>query len=152
MKADLDATIENLSNDLQSSAGSNVFTESPVQKPEVPAPTQAEMEWFYSALSKSKTKPVVLSLIPPYAYSYVLLSRKIPSVMDLLDKNNLELPYNELIKLCQSTNIDITEEQIAQVQKDTISQASGTNFFKHRAGRIGASQSKAAAHSDPALP
>ena len=94
----------------------------------------------------------MLSLIPPYAYSYVLLSRKIPSVMDLFDKNNLELPYNELIKLCQSTNIDITEEQIAQVQKDTISQASGTNFFKHRAGRIGASQSKAAAHSDPALP
>ena len=44
MKADLDATIENLSNDLQSPAGSNVFTESPVQKPEVPAPTQAEME------------------------------------------------------------------------------------------------------------
>ena len=44
MKADLDATIENLSNDLQSSVGSNVFTESPVQKPEVPAPTQAEME------------------------------------------------------------------------------------------------------------
>ena len=72
--------------------------------------------------------------------------------MDLFDKNNLELSYNELIKLCQSTNIDITEEQIAQVQKDTISQASGTNFFKHRAGRIGASQSKAAAHSDPALP
>ena len=72
--------------------------------------------------------------------------------MDLFDKNNFELPYNELIKLCQSTNSDITEEQIAQVQKDTISQESGTNFFKHRAGRIGASQSKAAAHSDPALP
>ena len=94
MKADLDATIENLSNDLQSSAGSNVFTESPVQKPEVPAPTQAEMECFYSDLSKSKTKPVVLSLIPPYTYSYMLLSGKIPSVMDLFDKNNLELPYN----------------------------------------------------------
>ena len=94
MKADLDATIENLSNDLQSSAGSNVFTESPVQKPEVPTPTQAEMECFYSDLSKSKTKPVVLSLIPLNAYSYMLLSRKIPSVMDLFDKNNLELPYN----------------------------------------------------------
>ena len=38
------------------------------------------------------------------------------------------------------------------MQKDTTAQSSGTNFFKLRAGRIGASQSKAAAHSDPALP
>lgn len=38
------------------------------------------------------------------------------------------------------------------MQKDTIAQSSGTNFFKLRAGRIGASQSKAAAHSDPVLP
>ena len=38
------------------------------------------------------------------------------------------------------------------MQKDTIAQSSDTNFFKHRAGRIGASQSKVVAHSDPALP
>ena len=152
MKADLDATIENLPEDLQLSADSKVFTESPVQKPEVPAPTQAEMKNFYSELSKCKTKPVVLSLVPPHADSYVLPSRKIPTIMDLFNKNNLELPFNELLKICQSINIEITEEQIDQVQKDTIAQSSGTNFFKHRAGRIGASQSKAAAHSDPALP
>ena len=65
--------------------GSNVFTgtESPVQKPKVPVPTQVEVECFYSYLSKCKTKPVVLSLMLPYADSYMLLSRKIPSVMDL---------------------------------------------------------------------
>ena len=80
MKADLDATIENLPEDLQLSVDSKVFTESPVQKPEVPAPTQAEMENFYSELSKCKTKPVVLSLVPPYADSYVLPSRKIPTI------------------------------------------------------------------------
>ena len=152
MKADLDATIENLPDDLQLSADSKIFTESPVQKPEVPAPTQAEMESFYSEISKCQTKPVLLSLVPPYADSYVLPSRKIPTIMDLFDKNNLELPYNELLKICQSINIEITEEQIDQVQKDTIAQSSGTNFFKHRTGRIGASQSNAAAHSDPALP
>ena len=72
--------------------------------------------------------------------------------MDLFDKNNLELPYNELLRICQSTNIEITAEQINQVQKETIALSSGTNFFRHRPGRIGASQSKAAAHSDPALP
>lgn len=72
--------------------------------------------------------------------------------MDLFEKENLGLPYNELLQLGQSTNIEVTKEQIDLVQKDTISQSSSANFFKHRAGRIGASQSKAAAHSDPALP
>ena len=152
MKVDLDEMIENFTDDLQLSGISKVSTESAAPKPEIPAPTQAEVENFYSNLSKCQTKPVVLSLVPPYADSYVLPSRKIPTIMDLFDKNNLELPYNELIKICQSTNIEISEEQIDQVQKDTIAQSSGANFFKHRAGRIGASQSKAAAHSDPALP
>ena len=69
MKADLDTTIENLPEDLQLSADSKVFTESPVHKPEVPVPTQAQMENFYSELSKCKINPVVLSLIPPYADS-----------------------------------------------------------------------------------
>ena len=46
VKADLDETIENLNEGLRVSENSEVFTESPhgVQKPEVPAPTQAEME------------------------------------------------------------------------------------------------------------
>ena len=157
MKADLDTTIENLPKDLQLSADLKVFTESPVQKPEVPAPTQVQMENFYSELSKCKINPVVLSLIPPYADSYVLPSHKIPIIMDLFDKNNLELQFNELLKICQSINIEIlffkiTEEQSDHVQKDTIAKSSGTNVFKLRTGRIGTSQSKAAAHSDPALP
>ena len=58
------------------------------------------------------------------------------------------MPNNELLKICQSTNIQMTNQQIDQVQKDTIAQSSDTNIFKHRAGRIGASQSKAVAHSD----
>ena len=64
MKADLDETIEDLSEGLQVSENSEVFTESPVYKPEVPAPTQAEMENFYFDLSKCKTKPALLSLVP----------------------------------------------------------------------------------------
>ena len=38
------------------------------------------------------------------------------------------------------------------MQKDAIALSSGSNVFKHRAGRIGASQSEAVAHSDPAWP
>ena len=65
MKADLDETIENLSEGLQVSENSEVFSGSRVQKLEVPAPTQAEMENFYFDLSKCETKPMLLSLVPP---------------------------------------------------------------------------------------
>lgn len=66
--------------------------------------------------------------------------------MDLFDAKYLKLPYNDLVKVCQEIKIEITKEQIDQVQKDTVKQAKGNNFFKHRAGRIGASQSKAVAY------
>ena len=46
----------------------------------------------------------------------------------------------------------MSKEDITQIEKDTIEQSKGTNFFRHRAGRIGASQSKSASHSNPALP
>ena len=59
MKADLDETVENLNKGIQVV----VFTKSPVQKPEVPVPTQAEMANFYLDVSKWKTKPVLLSLM-----------------------------------------------------------------------------------------
>lgn len=103
-------------------------------------------------LSKCQTKPVLLSLISPYADSYVLPSRNIPAVMSLFDKKYLDLSYNDLVKVCQSIQIDITKEQIERVQIDTINQAKGNSFFRHRAGRIGASQSKAAASTNPSLP
>lgn len=67
-------------------------------------------------------------------------------------KKYLDLTYPELVKTCQEVNIEITKEQITQVERDTITQAKGNNFFKHRAGRIGASQCKAASGSNPALP
>ena len=44
MTADLDETIENLNEGLKVSENSEVLIESSVQKPEVLAPTQAEME------------------------------------------------------------------------------------------------------------
>lgn len=132
--------VENLTEDLELSGISKGYAESATPK-SVPD--------FYSNLSKCKSKHVVMSLITPYAESYVLSSQKIPTLMDLFKKENLELPYNELLHFCQSIHTEVTKEQIDQVQKDTISQLSGTNFYRHRAGRIGASQSKAVAHSDP---
>ena len=54
MKADLDETIENLNEGLKVSENSEVFIESSVQKPEVLAPTQAEMETFILTSTNAK--------------------------------------------------------------------------------------------------
>ena len=115
-------------------------------------PAEPEMDSLFCELSKCQTKPILLSLMSPYADSYVLPSRNIPTVMSLFDKEYLDLSYQDLIKVCQSIQIDISKEQIEQVQIDTINQAKGNNFFRHRAGRIGASQIKAAASTNCSLP
>ena len=100
----------------------------------------------------SKSKPIALSLVSPFADSYVLKSRTLPTINGLFDKKYLDLTYPELLSVCNKTEIEISKEQITQVETDTITQAKGNNFFKHRAKRIGASQCKAACHSNPALP
>ena len=110
------------------------------------------MDAFYAELNKSGSKPIALSLVPEFAHSYVLKSRTIPTINDLFNKKYLDLSYPELLKVCKEVKIEVSRDQIDQVERDTRSQAKGNNFFKHRAGRIGASQSKAACQTNPALP
>lgn len=100
----------------------------------------------------SKSKPIALSLVSPFADSYVLKSCTLPTINGLFDKKYLDLTCPELLSVCNKTEIEISKEQITQVETDTITQAKGNNFFKHRAGRIGASQYKAACHSNPTVP
>ena len=152
MKSDLDASIDNVPND---SFLVDYKPDLPVAKKlskEIPAPSKAEMDQFYAELSKSKNKPIALSIIPEYAESYVSKSCSVPTIKDLFENKYLDLTYPELPKVCQEIDIKITKEQITQVERDTITQAKGTNLFKHWAGRIGASQCKAACNSNPALP
>ena len=118
----------------------------------IPVPSKAEMDVFYAKLSKSTIKPIALSLIPEYADSYVLKSRCVPTISDLFDKKYLDLCYPELLKACHEVDIKITKEQITQVERDSVTQAKGNSFFRHRAGRIGASQSKTAYQTNPAMP
>ena len=46
----------------------------------------------------------------------------------------------------------ITDEEVRLIEEDTRSQSKGSSFYRHRAGRIGASISKAACHTNPAQP
>ena len=111
------------------------------------------MNNFYKQLSKcSDSKPIALSLIPQFAEGYVLQSRTIPTINDLFDKKYLDSTYPELLKVCNDVKVELSKEQIKAVERHTISQVRGNNSFKHRSGRIGASQSKAVCQTHPAMP
>ena len=76
-------------------------------------------------------------------------SREIPTINDLPDPKYQDLDYPELLEVCSKQEIKLSDNEITQIKKDTRTQSQGANFFKHRAGRIGASQSKQVSHTDP---
>ena len=86
------------------------------------------MDTFCGEISLCKTKPVVLSVVQPYSDSYVLSSRRIPTVPNLFDAKYLHLSYPELLDVYMAVKLDITKEQIEQVERDTVEQAKGINF------------------------
>ena len=103
-------------------------------------------------MSECKIKPATLSLVHPYSEDFVLKSRTVKTIPDLIDEEYTDIPFNELIKACNQVEVSMTDEDIKIIENDTITQAKGAGFFRHRAGCIGASISKDAAHTDPALP
>ena len=110
------------------------------------------MNKFYETLNLCETKAVVLSLFDPYAEQFVVKSRNVSVLSDLYDLNNLELVYPELLQKCVDVKIMLSDEDIKIVEQDTREQAEGAGFFRHRAGRIGASISGAVYHSNIAQP
>ena len=152
MKTDLEKKIDNHRDISSQSKSTQVSGQIKSNSKDCKAPTEPEMNAFYTKINKSQNKAVVLSLISPYSSSFVLKSRSVPTVNDLFEEKYLDLSYPELIKVCQGIKIEISKDHVEQSERDTSKQSKGHNFFKHRAGRIGASQSKTACHSDPALP
>ena len=102
---------------------------------DVRAPNEKELENFYAKLNSCNTKTVALSLIPPYSYSFVSRSRNIKTVTNLRDKKYLDIEYYELLNACFSIEFELTDDETRITRK----QAQNRTFFRHRAGRIGAS-------------
>lgn len=111
-----------------------------------------ETEKFYEALHLCETKAVVLSLIDPYAEKFVVKSRNVPVLSDLYDTSYLERDYPGLLQKHADVKIMLSDEYIKIVEQDTRDQAKGPGFFRHRAGRFGASASCAVCHSNVAQP
>ena len=91
-------------------------------------------------------------MIHPYSELFISSTRNIKAVTDLFEKKYLALSYTDLLKECHKIDVKLSEEQIQSIERETIDQAKGHAFFRHRAGRIGASKCRAASHTDPSQP
>ena len=137
-KANLNVQIENLSADGKSP--SRIIPPTSGKKVNsIPRASNKEMATFYEELKKGKIKLVALSQVRPYLEQFVNKSGNAPTIPDLFDQKYMEHSYPELLKACSEVELNLTPEQIKQIEQDTVAQAKGTGFFKHRGGRIGAS-------------
>ena len=76
-----------------------------------------EMAKVYEKLNQCETKAVALSLIDPYAEQFISKSRNVAVASDLYETNNLEYP--DLLRKCLDVQLNISNEDIQLVEKDT---------------------------------
>ena len=151
--ADIDfRSAETTINNLTTTKGSTGSHSSEVAKVAATVPGDTELRNFYAELNSCKTKAAALSLIHPFSDAFVSKSRNVPTISDLFDKKYLDFAYHDLLKACEKIFPKITDEEVRLIEEDTRSQSKGSSFYRHRAGRIGASISKAACHTNPAQP
>ena len=150
LKENLDNKIESI--DGEGGSFNKTQTVNTGEQKTKPAVSVDEMSQFFKKLNQCEEKASLLSLIEPYADQFISKSRNIPVVTDLYDPNNLHLNYPELLRKCLQVEINISEKEIETVEQDTRTQAKGPGFFRHRAGRIGASVCGAVYHTNLAQP
>jgi len=63
-----------------------------------------------------------------------------------------DLSYPGLLQECYKVDLKISDGQIKVIERNTVDQAKGGAFARHRAGRIGASKCRALHHTDPSQP
>ena len=132
-----------------------IHQDSPQQMSAVTPANVADIDAFYDTLGSCGTKPAMLSLVPKYSSSYVpkRMLGAFPQPLPMLHKPvYMELEYHELLKVCESVTVEVTEEMALAVEKETRLQSNSKLWFKYRAGRVTASRMKAACHTDPANP
>ena len=82
-------------------------------------PSDQEMSDLFSKLNECKNKPVILSLVSPYADRFILKSQGIPTLGDLFDPDNLKLNYVDLLTKCSEIDISLPDSEIEIIEQDT---------------------------------
>ena len=111
-----------------------------------------EMNAQLKKLSNLSANSVILSLFKPYSESFVSKSQNVLTIPDLYNPSYLDLTYPELLKQCLELNYHLEDSELDAIEVDTRKQSKGNLFYRHRAGRIGASVSWSVAHSNPMQP
>lgn len=127
------------------------------QRDLTPTTSPEELDTFFSDLSKSESKAVILSLTPKYCADYKPLSSMaaLPSPLNhLFLKSNMELSYIDLLCKCESMydSYQITSAQAKNVELYTREQSLSKVWFQQRAGRVTASRLRAAICTDTTQP
>ena len=110
------------------------------------SPSDEDYESFYENLSKSGTKPAILSILSEYSDPYVpkrMLSPFPQPLPQLHKPEYIELGYPDLLELCESQDVTLTDEMALSVEKETRLQSDSKLWFTYRAGRVTASRMKA---------
>ena len=114
-----------------------------------------QTEAFLASLSACKSKPAILSLVEPYSSNYIpkSLDENLPICLSGLCKpEDHFMNYGELLKVCETCDISVSQQQAEVVELNTKSQSKSSLWFNMRTGRITASRFKAASHTGPASP
>ena len=109
MKADFDEMIENPDEGLQVPENYlKVFTEGPATEPEVPVPTQAEMEKFYFTTAVEQFLIYILPLYPALNWGPIhsqALDVKLPGVI------------RDSVSYCPHSRSDAIKQQTVGIEK-----------------------------------
>ena len=120
-------------------------------------PTESELTEYYLKLSKTKHKPVLLSLVNGFNDDFVPLYVKgiLPQPLTALyDQKYEEMPFLEILKACEALydTVTITPEQANTVELKTRGQSKCKLWYEQRAGHITASILRKVLHTDFSKP
>ena len=113
--------------------------------------TSEELDLFFKDISMQGTSPAVLSLVTPYSDKFIPKSTSagFPKPLNSLYQPEYgELPYDELLEVCQAICITITASMAESIEAATKAQSGSKLWFQYRAGRVTASRMKAVCHTN----
>ncbi|WAR23894.1 ING2-like protein, partial [Mya arenaria] len=122
---------------------------------DVPTPTDAELNGFFSKLSATGRNPAILSVVKEFSDDYVPKQDKmdLPAPLgNLKTKDAMMMNYGQLVNHCTGIQLTVSKEQIANVEEVTRNQSESKLWQSYRAGRITASRAKQVCSTDPSNP
>ena len=114
-------------------------------KLDIPPPTEDELKEHYSRLTKTKGRPVLLSLVPGLNDSFIpkYVSGILPKPLThLYDEDALSLPFPDLLKKCEQIydEVSVSVEQAKMVEQETRKQSNSKIWYDQRSGRVTSSR------------